>query len=93
MADFPVACDDAVGAAKDLNLCVFANVETSEHVLLAADAAKALVASGAVGVGLVSAILSGHANPGHAPRPGWSHDYINVTVQCAEPYPPAGVGA
>lgn len=53
----------------------------------------ALVEAGVVGSGLVSAELSGHGNPGHAPQPGYAHDQIRITLTCGEPYPPAGVGA
>lgn len=47
----------------------------------AIDAAKALIASGALGSGATFlASLNGHANPGNRPREGWSNDYVTVNL-------------
>jgi hypothetical protein len=76
---------DAVDAAVESN-----EIEDKymlDQVSLARDAIITIAESGAVGTGLISAEISGHANPNHAPTPGWSHDFISIRITCAEPYP------
>ena len=43
-------------------------------------AAHGILASGAVGEGACMVTMSGHANPGHLPRKGWSNDAITVAI-------------
>ena len=80
------AFPEALGAARGA-----ANIPddpwTEDQIHVAMNAAKALVASGSVGSTIVVASLSGHANPEHKPRQGYSHDGISVSVSCSEPYP------
>jgi hypothetical protein len=57
--------------------------EVEEQVNLATQAAQKLVRSGAFGNPeerdfIVS--LSGHANPGHAPAPGYANDCVTINV-------------
>lgn len=54
--------------------------EQAEQLTAAREALAALV--GAVGRpgDKVVVTLSGHANPGHAPRPGWANECITVQV-------------
>jgi hypothetical protein len=52
-----------------------------EQVEAALTAAQALLDSGAVGTGACLVSLSGHANPDHAKRKGWSNDRIVITVE------------
>lgn len=59
----------------------------SEQITAAVAAAKALVASGAVGSGTFNVTLSGHANPDHKPVKGWANDCVTVSVACADPQP------
>lgn len=50
----------------------------------ALEAIEALLGKGAVGTeGLLHLTLSGHANPGHTPRPGWANDTVMVSVSRA----------
>lgn len=59
--------------------------EHHEQFAAAKEAAKALIASGALGDGtdgrLFIVSLNGHANPGHQPTPGWANDMITVSVR------------
>lgn len=55
--------------------------EAAEQVGIAVAGAKAILSSGAVGTGKrFSVALSGHANAGHEPTPGWANDCITVSV-------------
>lgn len=58
------------------------NPECGDQFDAAWTAACAIVGSGAAGAPGKKYIvaLSGHANPGHEPRPGWATDTIGVTV-------------
>ena len=33
----------------------------------------------------VSVSISGHANPGHAPKPGWGDEFVSITVNVKAP--------
>ena len=60
----------------------FAREEAEMQLSAAKAAAKAIFASGAVGTeGEYHASLSGHAEPNHERRPGYSGDTVYVTVQ------------
>lgn len=48
--------------------------------------AKAIVDSGVVGSAVVNVTISGHANPDHKPRQGWSNDALTIGVTSAETY-------
>ncbi|HEV8653286.1 MAG TPA: hypothetical protein VG276_28805 [Actinomycetes bacterium] len=57
--------------------------EVAEQVQAATSAAGQLLS----GLGVVEEVtvnLSGHANPGHQPRPGWAPDQVTVTVNAVE---------
>lgn len=56
--------------------------EVIDQVQAARDAAAALIASKAAGDEHrdFSVHLHGHANPSHAPTPGWANDCIGVNV-------------
>jgi hypothetical protein len=60
-----------------------------EQIEAASAAVNAVIASGAVGTGLVNVSLNGHANPEHKPVKGWANDSITITVSCADPQPAA----
>jgi hypothetical protein len=62
------AGDDAERAAMD------------EQFEAALSAAHGILASGAVGTAACSVTMSGHANPNHEKRPGWSNDAIVVSI-------------
>lgn len=89
-ADF----SDAAGKARDEYRTQLADTdydvtaEAAEQMAQAIAAAEAIVASGAVGTGSVQASLSGHANVGHAPTPGYANDAVSVNVSCADQYEP-----
>lgn len=83
---FASAIEDALAEAQRLNPQVFVASEVMDQVVQAVAAAVAIVQSEAVGTKLVGATLSGHANPDHTPRPGYSHDTISISVYCAEGY-------
>lgn len=78
---FAAAADAAFKAAVDQHPAVFAEAEVNAQVSAAIAAAVSMVKAGVVGVGPVFAVLSGHANPGHAPRAGWANDEIRITLQ------------
>lgn len=60
----------------------FARDEAEAQLAAAKSAAKAILASGALGTeGEYLASLSGHAEPGHERREGYSGDFVNVIVQ------------
>ena len=61
------------------------NPECGDQFEAARDAAYAIMASGAVGGPAKKFVvtMSGHANPGHEPRPGWASDAIMIMVQQA----------
>jgi hypothetical protein len=84
--EFEGAVYAAYEDAKAHSTGMYETVEVQHQVEAAMKAAVAIVQSGTVGNGLVAANLNGHANPGHTPRPGYSHDGVNVNVVCAEPY-------
>lgn len=75
-------------AVKDLELpedVANWNVDYADALAAAKKAAIALWKSGAVGdpngeSRTYIATLSGHSNPGHAPRPGFANDSITVNV-------------
>lgn len=55
--------------------------ERDEQVAAAKAAAKAIIASGAVGTGEAFQVsLSGHTNPEHQPRTGYANDLMMVSV-------------
>lgn len=58
------------------------NPECGDQFEAARDAAYAIMASGATGGPDKKFVvtMSGHANPGHEPRPGWATDTITVAV-------------
>lgn len=57
--------------------------EQARQVEAATIAAVAICQSGALGEGLVYVNASGHANPGHNDRPGWSRDIVTLNVNRA----------
>lgn len=60
-------------------------IDQAEMVIAAA---AALLASGVIGADdkHFSVSLSGHSNPGHAPKDGWSNDCCSISVsQVAAP--------
>ena len=58
-----------------------------EQFEAALDMARIALLRGIVGEGLVNVSLSGHANPGHKPRRGWSNDTVTVNVTSAAAVP------
>jgi hypothetical protein len=61
--------------------------EMDEHIKAIAGAVEDIVASGALGdEALVNVNISGHAEPGHKKREGWSQDTISISLsQVQEP--------
>jgi hypothetical protein len=55
-------------------------VAMDEQFEAALSAAHGILASGAVGTAACSVTMSGHANPGHVKRPGWSNDGITISI-------------
>lgn len=90
VADFEAAASAAKAsyvdslAGNDQVLDQLASGQADEAI----KAVSALVASGAVGTGTVLATINGHANPGHAPTPGWANDTVTISVSCADVYAP-----
>lgn len=77
-ADIPQAIDECVTTPPEDGL----DEHVCEQVKAAREAAKALVASGAVGDGdkAFTVTLSGHSNEGHEPADGWANDCVTVNV-------------
>jgi len=57
-----------------------AMVGMDEQFEAALAAATVILASGAVGTSAAVVTMSGHANPGHVKRDGWSNDSIVVSI-------------
>lgn len=79
------AFDSAFGGAADLYRSQGATPlasEAEEQVEAARQAARNIIESGVVGDDTtnISVSFSGHANPGHAPQPGWANDFVQVTI-------------
>lgn len=57
-------------------------VESKAQADVAFDASAALILSGAVGSPekKYKVMLSGHANPGNEPNPGWSNDSLTINI-------------
>lgn len=88
IADFDTAAD-AAQATYEAALAgndVEQTAASKESATAAVAAAKAVIASGVVGAGHVSASISGHANPGHKPTKGWANDCINISISCSDTY-------
>lgn len=59
----------------------FREPEVKGQVATALNVVEAIVESGAIGSPAnLSVNISGHANPDHQPREGWSNDTITVAV-------------
>lgn len=41
-----------------------------------------------LGHGVFTVTLSGHANPGNSPVPGWSNDFVNISINQRNWFPP-----
>jgi len=54
--------------------------ESKVALELAKETALSLVRGGQLGYGKFKATMSGHANEGNQPRPGWSNDSISVSL-------------
>jgi hypothetical protein len=54
--------------------------ETREQFAAVRDAVHGILASAACGTGPWAVDVTGHANPGHTNRAGWSHDSVTVTI-------------
>lgn len=57
----------------------------ADHIAYAVEAAKVLAAAIGRPGDRVKVIMSGHANPDHAPYPGWSNEFITITVYACPP--------
>jgi len=54
--------------------------EAADLVKAASAAAEMIVSRLGERWATASVNVSGHANPGHAARPGWANDHVNVSV-------------
>ena len=71
------------GTMENLKVSALAqNPECGDQFDAAAEAVSALIAGGTVGGPEVRfhVVMSGHANPDHAPRSGWANDMINISI-------------
>lgn len=59
--------------------------ESKEAVLIAKEAVLRIVGSGKLGVGTFDVHLSGHANTGNEPTPGWGNDFISINITKINP--------
>ena len=86
---FEAATDTALDAWREANADQVTD-ETKEQQAAAADAVKAIVASGCLGDGWVTASINGHSNPGHEVAEG-SHSARDTTgvyvARTPEPVP------
>lgn len=71
-------------AEQAARAAVPATVEMDEQFEAALAAARSLYSAvreqGTVLPGGVNVVLTGHANPGHNPQPGWANDHVSVSV-------------
>lgn len=81
-ADFPAAIYAAVPGGTPPFL-----PEVIEQLDAAKAAAEAIFESGAVGDSTHSyaVSMSGHANTGHGPAPGWANDQVSITISQQKP--------
>jgi len=75
----PVA-KDAIDPAKPHLSDTVADEQRAQYDAALA-AARAIAATVGRPDDRVTVRLSGHANPGHGPRPGWAHEVVTVTVE------------
>jgi hypothetical protein len=55
-------------------------VESEKALATAQRVARVLLESGAYGTGTFTVGLSGHANPDNKPAPGWSNEFVSITI-------------
>ena len=55
-------------------------VESEKALATTQDTAKAMLESGSFGTGEFTVSLSGHANPGNKPDPGYSNDFVSISI-------------
>lgn len=57
-------------------------VESKAQADVAFDASSAIILTGVIGSSekKYKVMLSGHANPGHEPNPGWANDCITINI-------------
>ncbi|NUO58983.1 MAG: hypothetical protein HOV78_20165 [Hamadaea sp.] len=80
------AITEQIDTQKAAGSTLYDSSEVCQQIDAAAAAAAALLTSGTLGEGPWFVSLSGHANPGHKPTPGWSNDAITIHVsQAARP--------
>lgn len=75
--------NSATGGVTDSNESgVEGNFEHRDQYVVAVAMANQIIESGCVGDpdGIYRVALSGHGNPSHEPTPGWSNDFIGVSV-------------
>ncbi len=88
--DYSATVDQAVAEWRNNNPS--ATEDTVEQINVAANAAKAIASSGAVGrhegVKLFGSI-GGHSNPGHEPTPAYANDTISVYINQVSAAKPA----
>ena len=77
---FGAAAEAALALAIEQSPSQMGVVETAEQARAAVDLSILLVATKAVGSGLVQATLNGNANTEHKPTKGFPPDTINVAV-------------
>ena len=79
------AADEALNKAAETQINNIMAGDAGDEALSqmeqATYAAVAILQSGALGAGPYLVQLSGHANPGHEQRPGWSQDSIRINVE------------
>ena len=60
--------------------------EMDEHVYAAASAVAGIIGAGCFGRGrTVNVYISGHAEPDHEKRDGWSQDAMTITLSQVQP--------
>jgi hypothetical protein len=55
-------------------------VESEKAMKVAERTAQMMLESGAFGTGEFTVSLSGHANTNNMPTPGWSNDFVSITI-------------
>lgn len=81
----PVAAEGFGAAAEAALEAATPNIEQYnpdglDQAAAAVRAVAGIVEAGVVGSGMVRVELSGHGNPGHAPAPGFSEDFIGARI-------------
>lgn len=92
----PVPIHELVGAAESIEPGSYGPEEfrqaVADHIAAAALAVAAVIESGKFQTDdahTYGVRVSGHANPGHGDKSGWSNEFMQITISVYPPFPPS----